>query len=76
MFSLSFRKLSGDVKKILESGEVKDQHLQFLENLGSGQCGTVYRFEDYLLLVFFRFNFFVKICSYSWFTGPDINQAA
>ena len=38
-----YRKLSGDVKKILESGQIQDQHLQLLENLGSGQCGTVYR---------------------------------
>ena len=38
-----YRKLSGDVRKILEGGAIQESDLKDLVHLGSGQCGTVYR---------------------------------
>ncbi|KAK2189509.1 hypothetical protein NP493_104g00028 [Ridgeia piscesae] len=39
----SSRKRSGDIRQILAGGNVTDKDLQYLEVLGRGSCGTVYK---------------------------------
>ena len=37
------RKKSGDIQEILACGNISEGDLHFLEMLGSGNCGTVYK---------------------------------
>jgi len=42
----SSRKRSGDIRQILAGGNVTDKDLQYLEVLGRGSCGTVYKWVN------------------------------
>ena len=38
-----FRKRSGDIREILACGTIHDSDLTYVKELGSGNCGTVYK---------------------------------